>query len=177
MCIMTESDLVFARESANALEPIWELIYQVISGPNGLSCFRGCSRLGCGHCSGSRCWVTWLWWHNSSSWLLVSHLRVDRGWQDQGCLQHTNRSLPCGVESQGGLAAKWWAHRVHNIGVYGIHCRQWVWYWCDQGQWVGQLGWSDLDKGPLFCWHLQAAVWWCMPHCIVGRGHLQPLSL
>ena len=51
---MTESDFVFAGESANSLEPIWKLIDQVISGPDGLGCFRGCSRLVCGHCSGSR---------------------------------------------------------------------------------------------------------------------------
>ena len=41
MCIMMESDLVFARESANALESIQELLYQVISEPDGLGCFRG----------------------------------------------------------------------------------------------------------------------------------------
>ena len=41
MGIMTEPDLVFARESANAHESIWELLYQVISGPDGLGCFRG----------------------------------------------------------------------------------------------------------------------------------------
>ena len=52
---MMESDFVFAGESANALELIWELIDQVISGPDGLGCFRDCSRLGCGHCSGNRC--------------------------------------------------------------------------------------------------------------------------
>ena len=33
---MTELDLVFASESANSLE----LFYQVISGPDGLGCFR-----------------------------------------------------------------------------------------------------------------------------------------
>ena len=43
---MTESDLVFAGESANAFEPIWEFIDQVISGPDGLGCFRGCSSQG-----------------------------------------------------------------------------------------------------------------------------------
>ena len=52
---MMESDLVFAGESANALELIQELLYQVISGPDGLGCFRDFSRLGCGHCSGNRC--------------------------------------------------------------------------------------------------------------------------
>ena len=80
-----------------------------------------------------------------------------------------------------GWVPGWWTHRVHHIEVYGIHCRQWVWYWHDPGQWVGQLGWSDLDKGiethwgvthclqlwywpwhrvrlSVFCWHLQAAV-------------------
>ena len=55
MGIMMESDLVFDGESANAHELIWELLYQVISGPDGLGCFRGCSRLGCGCCSGNRC--------------------------------------------------------------------------------------------------------------------------
>ena len=45
MAIMMESDLVFAGESANAHESIWELLDQV----------RGCSRLGCGCCSGNRC--------------------------------------------------------------------------------------------------------------------------
>ena len=34
------------------------------------------------------------------------HLRVDLEWQNQGCLQHTNMSLPCGVKHQGSLAAK-----------------------------------------------------------------------
>ena len=38
---MMESDLVFTGESANTLEPIWELVDQVISGPDGLGCFRG----------------------------------------------------------------------------------------------------------------------------------------
>ena len=52
---MTELDLVFAGKSANALELIWELLYQVISGPGGLGCFRDCSRLGGGCCSGNRC--------------------------------------------------------------------------------------------------------------------------
>ena len=51
---MMESDLVFARESADTLAPISELIDQVISGPDGLGCFGGCSRLGCGCCSGNR---------------------------------------------------------------------------------------------------------------------------
>ena len=55
MCIMMESDLVFTRESDDALEPIWKLADQAISGPDGLRCFRGCSRLVCGHCSGNRC--------------------------------------------------------------------------------------------------------------------------
>ena len=145
------------------------------------------------------CRVVWQWWHSSSSQLLVSHLRVDPGWQDQGCLQHTNMTLPCGAEHQDYLAAKWWVLRVCHIGVYGIHCRQWVWYWCGLGQWVGQLGRSDLHRGikthggvihcfqfwyqpwhgvrlSLFCWHLQAAIWWYMPHCIVNHGHLWPLS-
>ena len=51
---MTESDFVFARESANSLEVIQKLVDQVISGPDGLGCFRGCSRLVCGCCSGNR---------------------------------------------------------------------------------------------------------------------------
>ena len=51
---MMESDFVFARELANALELIQEFLDQVISGPDGLGCFRGCSRLVCGHCSGNR---------------------------------------------------------------------------------------------------------------------------
>ena len=55
MYIMMESDFVFTGESANTLEPIWELVDQVISGPDGLGCFRGCSRLGCDHGSGNRC--------------------------------------------------------------------------------------------------------------------------
>ena len=42
---MMESDLVFARESANALKPIWELLYQVTSGPDGLGCFRAIAGL------------------------------------------------------------------------------------------------------------------------------------
>ena len=110
MCIVMESDFVFAGELANALEPIWEFLNQVISGPDGLGCFRGCSRLVCGCCSGNR-------WrmsaglsdgdgHSSSSQLQVSHLRVDPGWWDQGCLQHTNMILPCGGKHQGNLVAK-----------------------------------------------------------------------
>ena len=51
---MMELDFVFARESANALETIWEFLDQVISGPDGLGCLRGCSMLVCGHCSGNR---------------------------------------------------------------------------------------------------------------------------
>ena len=35
--IMSESDLVFARESTNYCESIWEFLYQVISGPDGLA--------------------------------------------------------------------------------------------------------------------------------------------
>ena len=52
---MMESDLVFAGESADALEPIQKLADQVISGPDWLHCFRSCSRLVCGCCSGNRC--------------------------------------------------------------------------------------------------------------------------
>ena len=52
---MMELDLVFVGESANALELIWKLIYQVISRPDGLGCFRDCSRFGCGCCSRNRC--------------------------------------------------------------------------------------------------------------------------
>ena len=51
---MMELDLVFAGESANALELIWELIDQVISGPDGLGCFRGGSGFGCGWVSGDK---------------------------------------------------------------------------------------------------------------------------
>ena len=51
---MMESDFVFTGESANSLEPIQKLVDQVISGPDGLGCFRGCSRLVCGRCSGNR---------------------------------------------------------------------------------------------------------------------------
>ena len=57
MHILSESDLVFAREYVNAHELIWELLYQVISGPDGLGCCRDCSRLGC-CCCGNRC-RTW----------------------------------------------------------------------------------------------------------------------
>ena len=104
MGIMTESDLVYARKPANAHELIWELLDQVISGPDGLGCFRGCSRLGCSHCCGNMC-RTWGFCARLCSCngtihlhkLLAFHLRVDPGWQDQGCLQHTNMSLPCGV--------------------------------------------------------------------------------
>ena len=42
---MTESDFVFTRELANALEPIWEFLDQVISGPDGLGCFRAVAGL------------------------------------------------------------------------------------------------------------------------------------
>ena len=106
----------------------------------------------------------------------------------------------CGQAPGCGLAAKWWAHRVHHIGVYGICYRQWVGCWHDPGQWAGQLNWSGLDKDIKihvgathylllqcwpwhivrqfpFCWHLQAAAQWCMPHCTVGHKHLLPLSL
>ena len=34
---MSESDLVFARESTNSCESIWELPYQVISRPEDLA--------------------------------------------------------------------------------------------------------------------------------------------
>ena len=44
--------------------------------------------------------------HSSFSQLPVFHLRVDPEWQDQGCLQCTNMSLPCGVKCQGNLAAR-----------------------------------------------------------------------
>ena len=40
-----ESDLVFARESANGHESIQELLDQVISGPDGLGCFRAVAGL------------------------------------------------------------------------------------------------------------------------------------
>ena len=55
MHIMLESDLVFTRESANPHELIWELLYQVISGPDGLGCCGDCSRLDLCCCCGSRC--------------------------------------------------------------------------------------------------------------------------
>ena len=55
MGIVMELDLVFAKESANAHESIWELLDQVISVPDGLGCFRGCSRLGHGCCCGNVC--------------------------------------------------------------------------------------------------------------------------
>ena len=42
---MMESDFVFAGESANSLEPILKLVDQVISGPDGLGCFRGLAGL------------------------------------------------------------------------------------------------------------------------------------
>ena len=51
---MTESDFVFTRESVNALKLIWEFLDQIISGPDGLGCFRGYSRLVCGCCGGDR---------------------------------------------------------------------------------------------------------------------------
>ena len=55
MDIMLESDLVFARESVNSHESIWELLYQVISGPDGLGCCMDCSRPGSCCCCRSRC--------------------------------------------------------------------------------------------------------------------------
>ena len=54
---MMESDFIFTGESANDFELIREFLDQVISGPDGLGYFRGCSRLGCGCCSGNRCRV------------------------------------------------------------------------------------------------------------------------
>ena len=124
----------------------------------------------------------------------------DLGWQDQGCLQHTNMSLPCGVKHQGSLAAKWWGHGVCHIGVYGTHYMQLTWCWHDPGQWADQLGWSGLYRDfwihrgathylqlwcwlwhgvrPFpFCWHLEAAVLWYMLHCTVGHRCNLPLSL
>ena len=56
--IVSESDLVFTRESTNAHELIWELLYQVISGPDGLGCCGDCSRLICCCCCGNSC-RTW----------------------------------------------------------------------------------------------------------------------
>ena len=52
---MMKSDFVFTGELANALKPIQGFLDQVISGPDGLGCFRGFSRLGFGCCSGNRC--------------------------------------------------------------------------------------------------------------------------
>ena len=34
------------------------------------------------------------------------HKMEDLGWQDQGCLQHTSRSLPCEVKHQSHWATK-----------------------------------------------------------------------
>ena len=92
------------------------------------------------------CQVGWLWWHNSSSQLLAFCILGVLGWQDWGCLQCTSKSLPCGVDCQGGLAAKWWGHGGHHLGVYGICYRQLAWCWHDPGQWAGQLGWSSLGR-------------------------------
>ena len=39
--IMLEPDLVFTRESTNSCELIWELLYQVIIGPDGLGLLWG----------------------------------------------------------------------------------------------------------------------------------------
>ena len=58
MNIMSETDLVFARESTNPRESIWELLYQVISVPDGLGCCGDCSRLICHCCCGDGC-RTW----------------------------------------------------------------------------------------------------------------------
>ena len=48
-------DIVFTRESTNSCKLIWELLYQVISGPDGLGCCGDCSRLDLCCCVGSRC--------------------------------------------------------------------------------------------------------------------------
>ena len=118
---------------------------------------------------------------SSSSQLQVSHLRVDPGWRDQGCLQHTNMILPCGGEHQGNLVAKWWVHGVHHIGVYGIHCMQWVWYWHGLGQWVGQLDWSDLGigikthRGVTHCLQLQYRPWHAEWGCSLSTGTFRQL--
>ena len=53
MNIMSELDLVVTRESTNSCELIWELLYQVISGPDGLGCCVDCSRLDLCCCGGS----------------------------------------------------------------------------------------------------------------------------
>ena len=121
----------------------------------------------------------------------------DLGWQDQWCLQHTSRSLPCGVEHQWHLAAKWWGHRVLHKGVYGIYCMQLAWCSHDPGQWAGQLGWSCLGRdvgihrGAIhylrllcwpwckvrpfpYCWCLQAVVLLYMHHYTVGHRHHLP---
>ena len=117
----------------------------------------------------------------------------DLGWQDQGCLQHTSKSLPCKVTCQGHLAAKWWGHGVHHIGVYGIHCMQLTWCWHDPGQ----LGWSSFGRDVRihggatcylqlwcwpwhgvglfpYCWCLQAVVPLYMLHCTMGHRHHLP---
>ena len=123
----------------------------------------------------------------------------DLGWWDWGCLQHTSRSLPCEVEHQGHLAAKWGGQGVYHIGVYGICCMQLAWCWHDPGQWEGQLGWSGLSRDVrkhrgathylqlrcqpwcgvrLFpsCWHMQAVVALYMHHYTVGHKHCLPQS-
>ena len=58
MNIRLELDLVFTREPTNSRESIWELLYQFISGPDGLGCCMDCSRPGYCCCCGSRC-RTW----------------------------------------------------------------------------------------------------------------------
>ena len=123
----------------------------------------------------------------------------DLGWQDQGCLQCTSRSLPCEVKCLGHLAAKWWGHGVHHIGVYGICCMQLAWCWHDPGLWTDHLGWSSLGRDvgihrwvtcylhlPCwpwhrvrlfpYCWHSQAVALLYMPHCTMGHGHHLPQS-
>ena len=64
MDVMMESDLVFARESASACESIWELLDQVISGPDDLAAMwtvaglvaAAVVEMGAGH-GGVSCWV------------------------------------------------------------------------------------------------------------------------
>ena len=110
MCIMSESDLVLARESANALQLIWKLLYQVISGPDGLGCFRDCSRLGCGCCSvekGAGCvpgHLTMMAQFNlmTACFSLEGRSRMT----GPGVSATYQYELPCGVECQGNLAAK-----------------------------------------------------------------------
>ena len=123
----------------------------------------------------------------------------DLGWQDWGCVQCTSMSLPCEVDCQSHLAAKWWGHGVCHIGVYGTYYMQLTWCWHDPGQWAGQLGWSGsgrdvwTNRGATYypqlqcwpwcgvrlfpyCWHLQAVSPLYKLHYTMGYGHHLPQS-